>query len=219
MPVVVVPWRPDGGLRDAIWARLKARHVAAGRTVIEGTCVGPWCKATAVADALSRTDAERFAIHDADVWTEGLDKAFAAEGPWAIPHRLLYRLAAGQHIPTTDRAGLDQAPYRGFEGGGVLVIDRTVYEDCPLDPRFLGWGQEDQALAASLRCLHGAPWRGEADLWHWWHEPQARRSRSTGSARNAALYRRYWSARRSPERMRALIEEGRTWESSSTTPA
>lgn len=204
----LIPWRPDGGLRDEIWARLKARHLALGRTVVEGTCPdGPWVKATAVADALSRTDAEVVVVHDADVWTDGIDAALVALGehPWAVPHLMVHRLAEGHVEPSVEH--LEQRPYIGYAGGGVTVLRRDVYEDCPLDPRFEGWGQEDRSWAHALTTLHGDLWRGAADLWHWWHPPEPRQSRHNGAKASVDLQHRYRRAFRRPDVMRQLIRE------------
>jgi hypothetical protein len=219
MPDLIVPWRPDGAHRDAIWSRLKPRHIAAGRAVIEGTCEGEWCKAAAIADALHRSTADIVILHDADVWCDGLEPAVEAIDTycaWAIPHDKVHRLAEGQE----PGGNLIQNPYTGWAGGGIVVIRRDIYDRCPIDHRFVGWGQEDESLARALTLLYGAPWRGSADLWHWWHPAQPRINRATGSKASAALAHRYRKAS-TRNAMQALIEEGRTWEppSSETAPA
>lgn len=209
-----MPWAPTDGDRIAAWNFLRPRWPW---PVIEGAPTGAaWCKAEAVADALSRTDAEILIITDADVWCDGTADALmaVADGAaWAVPHGKVHRLtleatstvlATGTFTPGADCA---EKPYTGHAGGGIVVLHRTVYESCPLDPRYVGWGQEDDAWALALRCLHGPPWRGDAPLWHFWHQPQPRQTRRTGSPESVALYRRYQKARRQPERMRALLEE------------
>jgi len=59
-------------------------------------------------------------------------------------------------------------------GGGCTVVRRDVYESCPLDPRFKGWGQEDAAWGVALTAMYGPPWRSVEPLWHLWHAPQGR---------------------------------------------
>lgn len=213
---LLVPWRPGDAHREAAWSLLKAHHLAAGRTVIEGGCDGPWRKAVAIADALSRSTADLLVIHDADVLTDGLDEGIAAVhggAAWAVPHWRVHRLAEGQQPGGV----LAQPAYPGYAGGGITVIRRDVYEDCPLDPRFAGWGQEDESLALALECLHGKPWRGSADLWHWWHPPQPRQSRVVGSDESKALHRLYKNSARNRTLMRELIEEAKSWQSTSSS--
>lgn len=210
MVAVVVPWRSGCPHREAAWALIRHRLATTfpAWDIVEGRHDdGPWCKAAAVADALHRTDADILVLHDADVWCDGTPDAVAAleAHPWAIPHGQVWRLAEGQLEPSTTQ--LAQKPYRGLEGGGIVAIRRSTYEACPLDPRFTGWGQEDECFALALRALHRPPWRGDAPLWHWWHPPQPRRDRRTGSNASARLHLRYRQARRNPDRMRALLEE------------
>jgi hypothetical protein len=209
----LIPWRPGDAHREAAWRQLRARHLELGRTVIQGTHIeGPWCKAAAIANALQRTDADQLVVHDADVWCDGVDDAIGALDDctrWAIPHGKVYRLAEGQMEPSIERGALAQPPYPGWAGGGIVVIDRTAYESCPLDPRHLGWGQEDASWALALTALHGLPWRGDTPLFHWWHPPQPRRSRTVGSPEGAALHKRYTRSAKSRRQMLELIEEAR----------
>lgn len=171
----------------------------------------PWCKATAVAEALGQVDAHLLVVADADVWCDDLATAAAQCATWAVPHRTLHRLDAAATdllINTgTPGPGRAQRPYTGHPGGGITVVRRDIYDDCPLDPRFRGWGQEDDSWAHALRTLHGPPWRGAADLVHLWHPPQQRRTRTIGNNEGRRLLYRYRAASRNPEQMRRLIAE------------
>lgn len=213
---VVIPWRPGCPHREAALAWTLDRWRAAGYEQVLGEHDdGPWCKAAAVWSGLTRADGELLVIADADVWTDGVDAALdavAAGAPWAVPHRLVHRLTphatarvlAG--VPP-DRLPTEQPPYKGFEGGGITVLTRDLYDQVPLDPRYAGWGQEDESWALGLRVLAGAPWRGTAPLYHLWHPPQPRLSRRWGTRDGMALHRRYRAAAQSPHRMRALLDE------------
>lgn len=218
---VLVPWRPDGADRDLAWVYVSQWWAAnhPDWQVATGSCPeGPWRKALAVADALSRANGDLLAICDADVVCDGIDAAVQAVvdgAPWAIPHRKVRRLtrSASQAVyvgaPLEHRlGGLAQQPYGGYEGGGMTVLRRETYERVPLDPRFAGWGQEDEAWALSLRVLTGKPWRGRSDLWHLWHEPQPRLNRYVGSRPSQALLVRYQrAAKGGPDEMRRLLAE------------
>lgn len=215
---VLIPWRKADEQRGRLLRHVVGCLRAAGLEVIVGRHTdGPWCKALAIADALERTDADLLVLHDADVIVPGLAEgieAVRAGARWAVPHGHVRRLDA----PSTElvlgggelRGRLTEAAYWGHAGGGCTVIGRADYESAPIDPRFLGWGREDDACAIAWRTLHGEPWRGSEPLWHLWHEPQERANRKYGSSENNALYRRYYEASgRGIGEMRALVDEAR----------
>jgi hypothetical protein len=211
---VVVPCRLDDEHRAAAWSWVRNRYadIHPAWEVVTGTCSGPWVKATAVADALTRTDADRLLIADADVWSDGLSWAVDAldDWPWVIPHHAVHRLteAATAAVLAGGPLGGEttQHPYKGYPGGGFMAVRRDVYERAPLDPRFVGWGQEDQAWHLALRRIAGHGPRGRANLWHLFHPPQPRLSRQTGSEASAALLHRYQRAN-TAEKMADLIAE------------
>jgi hypothetical protein len=179
---------------------------------------GPWVKARAVTPALEQVDAKYVVIADADVWCDGLREALAAVGegaPWAKPHAAVHRLTedATRDVilgeePTTDMP-LDQPAYRGLAGGGLVVARRDTLLDIQLDPRFIGWGGEDESLGIALNTLAGAPWLGDEPLYHLWHPAQQRASRRWGSVETRTLAKRYHAAHRDPTQMRTLIEEAK----------
>lgn len=224
---VLVPYRGGCPHRTRALAWVIARHAANAWPVVVGRHdEGPWNKALAVADALSQTTAETLVIADADVWSEGLPAAVGAVqdgAPWAVPHGQVHRLteaATAAYIESGELADLQcvERPYPGVEGGGIVVLSRETYEECPLDQRFEGWGGEDESFGLALRCLHGPAWRGREPLAHLFHPPQPRVTRSTGSEESRALRRRYAIARRDVEAMKSLIEEGRCSQTCSTAP-
>ena len=215
---ILVPFTPGDPHRDAAWEFLRPRWEQFGE-VIEGRCEGPWVKATAVADALSRASGDKFIIPDADVWCDPTEALEHCE-TWATPHHKVHRLseastelvingAEWRGLPLDSSNRQDAKPYAGIEGGGITIIARDAYNEAPMDPRFTGWGQEDLSWARALRTLVGPPWRGGEDLVHLWHPPQARKSRTIGSAGSATLAARYKRANGHPTAMRALIEEAR----------
>ena len=216
---VIVPWRADGAERDAAWAWIRSRWETRfpGWQIVTGTPPeGEWCKAAAVAAALPDADGDVLVLADADVWCEGVLQAVTAiaEGArWAIPHGNVHRLNQEATTALLDGAPLDgttmlaQRPYSGFAGGGMTVLPRATYERVPLDARFAGWGQEDEAWALALTCLAGEPWRGTPPLWHLWHPPQLRLTRRWGSEDSRALWQRYHRERIDAHAMRALLAE------------
>jgi hypothetical protein len=220
---VIVPWRAGCPYREAAWAWTRARYAEVHESwiVVEASATGEaWCKGAAVNAAVDAAAPGTIVVADADVWCTGLPAAVDAVrsgAAWAIPHLEVHRLAQD----ATDPAQLDQAPYVGLEGGGLVIADRATLREIPLDERFTGWGQEDQAWAQALTTLAGPPWRGLAPLLHRWHPPAPRATRRVGSPEGKQLFRRYLAARNDPRQMRDLLKEARSCPSppSSTCPA
>lgn len=226
---VLVPARLDRQRQD-LWDFLRPRWQAFGYEIVEGTCVGQWCKADAVADACSVARGDILVVADADVWCSGVPAAVDAVrrgAPWAIPHYQVCRLTlpATLHVLSTGIwpgrgtmirrpdgppiPAYARRPYPGRPGGGIVVLRRETYEQIPPDPRFRGWGQEDESWALALGTLAGRMWRGTADLWHLWHDPAPRQSSQVGNQAGFLLHRRYVQAARQPARMRSLVNEFR----------
>lgn len=215
---VIVPYRSDCAHRAAAWRWVRARYELEHPDwqIIEGEPPdGPWCKALAAAAGIARADGDTLIVTDADVWCPELTTAVEGFATWAVPHYLVRRLTeqATLEVLAGDRPDdgteLEQRPYRGMIGGGIVIVTRDLWHEAPLDARFVGWGQEDQSWGAALSCIAGRPWRGTAPLWHLWHPPQARLTREIGSIESKELRHRYLNARRHPDLMRQVIEEGR----------
>ncbi|EFC78883.1 galactosyltransferase-related protein [Parafrankia sp. EUN1f] len=228
---VIVPFRPDGAERDRHWAWLAKqwRTTSPGWELRVGehpASAGPWCKAAAVAAALEDCTAEVLVVADADVWvtptyTVARAVALAAGGaPWVMPHRQVRRLSAATtgrvlaggalEEAGAARASLAERPYGGMRGGGLFVIRRESWVDVGgLDPRFVGWGGEDEAFGRAADALLGEVVRLPGVLWHLWHPPQPRLSRTVGNAESQQLLGRYRSARRDRRALRLLIDERR----------
>ena len=232
---VVVPWRDgcDHRRRALAWTLPRLERAADQVLIGELPAEAPWCKAAAVAAALPEVTGDVLAIVDADLgiddelWLQRCVTALVVGHDWAMPHGPVWRLGpagtdrvvAGDapddwvtpKVVTDSKLGrsdlLDQPPYNGFDGGGCVVLPTELYERVPLDPRFVGWGQEDEAWAHALSTLAGEPWRGEANLWHLWHPPQPRMDRRWGSPASEALGRRYEAASGDPDTMADLVAE------------
>ena len=212
---VVIPWAGGCSHREEALGWLNARLGSFYRTLAQYNR-DPWSKAKAITPAVEVSSADIIVMHDADAWCHGLEWAIeqVKDGAvWASPHDRVNRLT-----PASTRAVLDGADPEGLEliethravwGGGIVVLPRETYLSCPLDPRFVGWGQEDISWANALWFLAGEGVRASADLIHLWHPPQNRLTRDRGSAENVALAARYRQARFKPGAMRELVNEFR----------
>lgn len=153
--------------------------------------------------------------------------------PWVQPHTQILRLSRSQTVnymfgslvEYSDEGGitpeyltaLESMPYRQFAGGVPTVITKHLYELCPQDPRFNGWGAEDNAWGYALQTLHCQMYRLAGDAVHLWHEPDpVRAQRQAGVPRDKLqgadwshheLFMRYHEANGKPEVMRALVAE------------
>jgi len=221
---VVIPFGGDDPYRVAS-LRWVTEHLTAmfpDATIAVGRCEGVWSKAVAVADAIDPdwADTDILIVHDADVWIPQLDQTirFLTHRPWVVPHRIVKRLnedlsvkvLAGQ-VPFTGlgKQGWDQPPYSGVAGGGCVALPLSTYRHVPLDPRFEGWGQEDESWGFALTTMVGAPWRDEHSLHHFWHPHPPRLSRRIGSTAGERLANQYRAARRDPILMEHVLSAAR----------
>lgn len=225
--VIVVPLTPTEDMwRRAAWLRTVEHLCSVPWPIAVGEGdASSWSKGAALADgvALAPT-ADVLVIHDADCIVSApalraCVTACADGAPWAMPHVWVHRLnrratcevEAGRampwEVPDRDR---DRLPYRGVPGGGVTVVRADVWADCPVDPRFIGWGGEDEAWGWALTTLYGPPWRppaGDDRLYHLWHPHAAPRQRFPTRPDARALLQRYRNARRVPRVMRAVVHD------------
>lgn len=214
---VVVPWRGGCPHRERAWAWVRRRYAERHPDweLVEGSGPDPWVKAAAVMPVIAESDADVVIVADADVWCNALGKAVVAVrdgSPWAIPHGRLYRLTPEATDAVLDGGEPDlkrlvEPAYFGMPGGGLVVARREQLLEVPMDPRFVGWGQEDQSWGRALTRLAGGPWRGDADLIHLYHPPAPRLTRARGSREGWRLARRYYRARSDRALMQALIDE------------
>lgn len=224
---VLVPWAGRCAHRESAWEWLKDQYAATHQDLPVKRCEAlrrdegaPWVKARAVMPAIEASTADLVVVVDADVWCDGLQDAIDAVltgAAWAMPHRFVFRLnepaTAEVFAGATDWWALElcEVPYVGVLGGGCVVAPRQTLLDIPLDPRFEGWGQEDESWGCALEMLLGPPKRIKRPLIHLYHPPAARLKRGRGSREGWALRCRYDEARRRNDRdaIRNLLEEAR----------
>lgn len=218
---VLIPYHEDSAQRAKLldhvlkWWR---QHMPAEWEVIIGGCDSEeWCKAEAYADALRGATGQYLIFADADVMTPGAPVAVQAlrDGwPWARSHDLVVRLnsqtteelihnspAVSWSAKTFAESPLcwEDWPYEQRAAGAGVAVQRDVYENVPHDPRFLGWGCEDEAWGIALQVMYGqeAKVRGMPCI-HLWHPPQPKELRN-GALKSQVLLAQYRAARHQPE--------------------
>jgi hypothetical protein len=223
---VILPFGGDCPYRQRsltwVWENLP--QLLPEATLHVGECDGPWSKATAVANAIDPDwdDDDVLVIHDADVWAPKLPDTVllvSRKGrSWAAPHTMVHRLGPDltERVMTGEipfgglgTAGLDQPPYQGVVGGGCVVLSRAAYRRVPLDPRFVGWGQEDESWGFALHRIFGPPHQQNHRLYHLWHPHPERRSRRVGNDDGEKLRNRYRAAKVLKDDMERLLDEFR----------
>lgn len=219
---LVVPFASTDPHRLRAWAWVRARYRSEQPDwqIVTGACEGAWSKARAVGDALTRTNANTLIICDADVWVnetaDYVSRVESGELEWAAPHGRIIRLnqeaterVYRDGLPETmpNRRELTEQVYDGVVGGGIVIVPRDLYMRVPLDPRFVGWGGEDESWGRALLTMTKRRVRGRHPLWHLWHAPAERLNRKIGSTENAALAERYRKAAGDQEATEQILQE------------
>lgn len=224
---VVVPFAGDCSHRIRALRYVLARYAREfpDWRVVIGHGGSPWVKANAITPAIEATHSDLIVVADADCWSDGIASAVRAvicgAAEWAMPHRMVHRLTEGATAAFFDGQTLDEytrRPYEGKDAGGILVAPRETLLATPPDPRFVGWGQEDESWGLALTTLHGECWRGDHTLTHLWHPPAPKLSSGPrgnwGSMESRRLFKRYRHASGSPDAMAQLIGEFRDLDTS-----
>lgn len=226
---VIVPFRFGDPDRDRAWTFVRRRYLdLLHAEIVVGAYPqrGAWSKGLAVSRAVSRARSDLFLITDADVYVsqraiEETVEAVLSGAAWGQPHGYVYRLSRAMSGSVVSGM-IDQEPrvlpgrmlerraHPGPHGGGMVVCTRDAYEASGgIDPRFTGWGGEDISFARALDTLAGPCARGQAIMWHLWHERMPRRPGNRASEENERLAARYLIASGNPDAMRRLRDEHR----------
>lgn len=218
--------------------RWYAAHFPAWQVVEGWHERGPWVKGAAVWDALRHATGKTLVLADADCLVgvadlQGAVDAVMGGAPWAIPHLMVRRLAQDvtEHVLRSDPAewsvdavtsygggdiyerqpGVPASPYKGFAGGGLLVVNRAAYCATGGFPTtFHGWGAEDEALALILDTLVGKHVRGTGDLIHLWHETNPGRDKLL-ARHNRKRWMEFRNVAGNMDRMWRLLHPGRDY--------
>lgn len=203
--IVIVPYRPDHGHRDRLWAFLRDTYWPGFDVVVGEHSDGPFNRSAAINRAADR-DWDIAVIADADTWVPRKQLSHAV---WTC--RVTGRLTAAftdvveLTQPTTDdilnkKIGLDDSfgcvrvRRRPLETqSSMLVVSRPLWDAVAgFDEQFVGWAGEDNAFWKACTLHGGEPHRIPGNAYHLWHTP-AQRSHPDYDA-NQTLWRRYQQA-------------------------
>lgn len=175
-------------------------------------CVGvcnekPFSKGKAINKAVEKSKGNILVIADADIF---YDPALLEESikqlethTWVIPYQKVLNISqtSTQNLleiepqwPIPINLETHTRPYGAQIKGGVNIVPRQHFETVGgFDERFVGWGGEDDAFAASLNHLCGRLKRVDGTLYHLWHPHN-----NTGNYKaNVELLKAYLSGKES----------------------
>lgn len=230
---VVIPFASEDPRRRELleivtaWWENRGLRVVVGRT----DPLGQWSKARAIQRGVDLADdADILIVADADVIPDPVPVKDALVNlgsgllhgiqtwRWAMPTTTVIRLTEDGTDLWLDHGGLDyrnirshwvQRRYRQHPGGGLVILTRALWDEVPMDPRFIGWGQEDDAWGRALYTLADPPWRGAGHLVHLWHEPTVPEGTVHGRPESLSLYQTYEMHGADRSGMRTLVGQAR----------
>ncbi|WP_284141536.1 galactosyltransferase-related protein [Virgibacillus sp. LDC-1] len=183
-------------------------------------CIGisnekPFSKAKVINQAVGQSKGEILVLADADIFFDPnvLHQAIALleDHAWVIPFQHVYNLSKESTLKLYDiepqwpiPIELETRARPNAARGGINVVPRAHFNRvCGFDERFVGWGGEDDAFAASLNQLCGKAKRLNAYVYHLWHK----RNNAGNYKENRELLKAYSagkeSVRREVEKRRA----------------
>ena len=150
-------------------------------------CIGvsdekPFSKAKVINKSVEKSKGDILVIADADIFfspslLEASIKHLDTHA-WVIPFRYVLNISKKStrdlleikpQWPIPINLETHPRPYAAM--GGVNIVPRKHFETVGgFDERFVGWGGEDDAFAASLNTLCGYVKRTDTTLYHLWHE-------------------------------------------------
>lgn len=218
MTLVIVPYRADGGHRDRIWRHLQD-HYWGGlpyRIVVGSHDGGPFNRSAAI-NAAAAQPWEVAVIADADTWvppahlaeavttarrTGRLTAAFTAVIELDRP---CTKAVLDGHVELTT-LGVNRVRTAPLETqSSMLAIPRPLWDTIGgFDPRFVGWGGEDNAFWKAATLLGGQPHRIDGPAFHLWHPTTVRATSGPQYQANHSLWRCYARARTVPQLRRAM---------------
>lgn len=218
--VILVPWRPDGGHRDRLWAHCKAlwqeRH---DWPIFEGLHEdGPFNRSVAVNAAADAADVWDVAlIIDSDVICAPDSVRSAVE----LAYKSDQMVVAHDERIMLNQRGTEKV-LSGFQGSWrdrqmiervwldsvscAIAVSKTLWELAgPFDERFVGWGREDTGFRISCEVETGPIVKVCGETFHLWHpvSPEASKSHPLRKA-NEQRHQAYVAARGDRDRVRAL---------------
>ncbi|UAC49109.1 glycosyltransferase [Bacillus aquiflavi] len=222
---ILIPFKSDHGPRMNAFKWVKAFYKNTFPNA--DLCVGysetkPFSKSQAVNNAAKTAAGDTFIIVDADiicspkVINDSVKRL--NHTPWIIPYSKVAHLnkhRTERLLQTDPKWPLDLNPKDKITKtkknmlpvGGINILSRPCFEAVGgFDERFIGWGGEDDAFAASLNTICGHYTRLPHLIYHLWH-PALRAVGNRHYKANYELALRYCKAIGNKMLMKKIIRE------------
>jgi hypothetical protein len=214
---VIVPYRPDHGHRDRLWAFVRENYWAHQPfEILTGQHLdGPFNRSKAINDAAGSCDWDLAIIADADTWVPAKQLHTALMTAKISKHlTLAFDAVVELSQPCTEDLLSGRTPLSGSFNAtkvrtreletqsSMLVIHRELWDAVGgFDPRFKGYAGEDNAWYRACSLVGGEPKRISGNAYHLWHSPAGRHG--IDYKRNLNLWGKYKQAR-TVEELRAV---------------
>lgn len=210
---ILIPYRPDGGHRDRLfdWVTIFYRLMMPEVELCIGLMTSEdFSRSRSINLAAKKATRDIFVIADADIL---YDPAMIIESirllkeyAWVIPHSKIINLTPEktQELLLAEPRWPFPINIEGYERaqlghGGINVLPRKHFNTVGgFDERFVGWGGEDDAFAASMNCLCGWHTRTDYTVYHMDHPAQVL---GENYEKNIKLMQRYFKGKEEIERL------------------
>ncbi len=210
---VVIPWRPNGHSERERNILLTSQHLSpVGSIRWADSEHQPFNRAESRNSGVRACmDADVVVVCDAD-FLPPLDAVLAAckgalkDGLLHQPFTEALYLSEAETASYLDDRSLPVRSGSDLTGGCFVMTPEAWFEAGGMDPRFLGWGGEDDAFRIAAETLLGPRVHHEGVMPHLYHPSSAAFGTEAHSA-NLNLLRRYVAAAGNPDAIRQITQE------------
>jgi predicted glycosyltransferase involved in capsule biosynthesis len=228
---LLIPFRNlEQRLDQFVWLEQRWRSLGDDFEIIvsEDDGVDPFSRSVAVNNAYKRSTADILAVVDADLWLDPqifLDAVkFITNNPksWVRPCTDVYRIKKEITAEIIKQSPNDEFPNITEEHchrisvatGGVCIFSRKQFETVGgMDPRFRGWGGEDNAWNIIMDRTFTDAQRWNKNLYHLWHprnrDDQGKPAYPGQKTTNEHLLQEYKTASKNPVSLESLIKDNK----------
>lgn len=227
---VFIPFRDAGDRANQLsWLRQKWSEFESDIEIIiaEDDGKDPFSKTTAVNNCYSKATSNVFAILDADVWVspevliKSAEEVANSVDKWIMPCDLVWRIKESKtkdivNDPNFDLFSLSENDCSRITPvvGAISVFSRGQFEAIGgMDPRFRGWGGEDNAWNLLMTDFFGDPISWNNPLFHLWHpaprDEDNKKIWRGQTDRNTILLKEYIHAAGLPDGLKQVAKENK----------